>query len=335
MTKKTVFLCLLCSLMAWFVVLALCFGSTTSSLQEVLHALLRDGGNPDLEYFVWNLRMPKIVAAIAVGGALAVNGAILQTVLNNPLASSFTLGQSHGAAFGACFAMIVLASFSINTSISIVAIGAFLGSLLSSAFILLLASVRGMTSYGLILAGVAISTFFAAATMSLQYFATDSQVAATLFWTFGDLSKGAWTEAWATLCVSVLGVVCALRLAWDYDALQWGDVHAASLGVSVRRIRILSVLIASLLVAVATAFYGVIGFVGLIAPHMIRLVFRHCGHGFLITASMLFGATFLLGADLLAQAILYPVLLPIGIICSFTGVPIFLFLLLKRSMQNA
>jgi len=334
-SRKTLFLCLMGGLLCWFAAMALGFGSTTSSLPEVVRALLGTGDDADLHYFVWQLRMPKILAAVAVGGALAVNGAVLQTVLNNPLASSFTLGQSHGAAFGACFAMIVLAGHAVNTSISAVALGAFLGSLLASAFILILASVRGMNTYGLILAGIALSTFFAASTMSMQYFATDSQVAATLFWTFGDLSKGSWTEAWITAATALAGVLCSLRLSWDYEALQWGDVHAASLGVSVRRVRFLSVLIASALVSVATAFYGVIGFVGLIAPHMIRLIFRHCGHGFLIVASMLFGSVFLLGADLLAQAALYPVLLPIGIVCSFTGVPVFLFLLVKRSVQNA
>ncbi|MGE4290708.1 MAG: FecCD family ABC transporter permease [Desulfovibrio sp.] len=335
MSKKLLFILALVAAMACLAAVALRFGATLCPLPDLGRALFRDGTNQNLEYFVWNLRMPKIVAALAVGSALAVNGAVLQTVLKNPLASSFTLGQSHGAAFGACYAMIALASTSFNTSISMVALGAFAGSLCSSACILVLASVRGMTSYGLILAGVAISTFFAAATMSLQYFATDSQVAATLFWTFGDLSKGAWTEAWITAATSAAGIAASLRLSWDYDALQWGDDHAASLGVAVRRVRVLSVLIASLLVAVATAFYGVIGFVGLIAPHMVRLLFRHCGHAFLITASALFGAAFLLGADLLAQSLLYPVLLPIGILCSFTGVPIFLFLLLRRSMQHA
>jgi len=335
MNRKTILLSLLCALLLLFAVLSLRFGAKPCSLGDLLHALARDGLDPDLEYFLWNLRMPKVLAALAVGGALAVNGVVLQTVLNNPLASSFTLGQSHGAAFGACFAMIVLAQRAINTSLSLVALGAFCGSMISSVFILLLASVRGMTSHGLILAGVAISTFFAAATMSLQYFATDSQVAATLFWTFGDLSKGAWTEAWITLAACAAGVAGALRLAWDYDALSWGDAHASALGVSVLRIRVLSVIIASLLVAFATSFYGVIGFVGLIAPHLIRLLFRHTGHGFLILASTLFGGTFLLGADLLAQSLLYPVLLPIGIICSFTGVPIFLFLLLRRSMRHA
>jgi iron complex transport system permease protein len=333
--KRILFVSALGLAMAGLVCTGLRLGASMAPLSELGRALLRDGTHPDLEYFVWNLRMPKVVAALAVGGALAVNGVVLQTVLRNPLASSFTLGQSQGAAFGACYAMIALASHSLNAHISMVALGAFGGSLCASACILLLASVRGMTSHGLILAGVGISTFFAAATMSLQYFATDSQVAATLFWTFGDLSKGAWTEALVAAGTTVLGLAAALRLGWDYDALQWGDVHAAGLGVPVRKIRILSVLIASLLVAVATAFYGVIGFVGLIAPHMVRLLFRHCGHGFLITASALFGATFLLGADLLAQSLLYPVLLPIGILCSFTGVPIFLFLLLRRSVQHA
>ena len=310
-------------------------GAFASSWSEIVAAIFRSGQDADLEYVVWNLRLPKIVAALAVGAALSLSGVMLQNVLNNPLASSFTLGFSQGAAFGASFSMILLATATLSWGVSIVVLGAFCGSLIAAFLILGLSMVRGMTPQGVILAGVALSTFFGAATMSLQYFATDSQVAATVFWTFGDLSKGSWREAVLVGLALLGGLIFAFRRSLDFDALRWGDTQAAALGVSVRRVRFLSLLVAALLTSFATAFYGVIGFVGLVAPHMIRLLFPHSGHLFLVGAASLFGAFFLLAADILAQSLFYPILLPIGIICAFTGVPMFMYLLFKRSIASA
>ena len=141
------------------------------------------------------------------------------------------------------------------------------------------------------------------------------------------MNKGAWPEALATLITGLLGLAAAFRLSWDYEAIKWGEVQAIGLGVNVRRIRLVSLLTSALTTAVATAFFGVIGFVGLIAPHMIRLIFPQAGHAFLMPAAALFGSCFLLEADLLAQNLIYPQILPIGIICAFAGVPMFLFLL--------
>ena len=311
------------------------FGAVSRTWPDIFSALFSSAGDENLRYFIVYLRLPKIMAALAVGAALAVSGVILQNVLNNPLASSFTLGLSQGAAFGASFSMIVVASTAGLVGVSIVALGAFLGSLCAALLILGFSLVRGMTPQGLILAGVALSTLFGAATMSLQYFASDHQIAATVYWTFGDLSKGSWREAILVGCVMLAGLAYALRRSLDYDALRWGDAQAQALGVSVLQLRFASLLAASLMSAMATAFYGVIGFVGLVSPHMIRLIFPHCGHFFLLGSAALFGAFFLLAADLVAQSIVYPTLLPIGIICAFTGVPVFLFLLFRGAARNA
>lgn len=310
-------------------------GAVSRTWPDIFRALWSSTGDENLRYFILYLRLPKVLAALVVGAALAVSGVVLQNVLNNPLASSFTLGLSQGAAFGASFSMIILSSTAGVVGVSIVAFGAFLGSLCAALLILAFSLVRGMTPQGLILAGVALSTLFGAATMSLQYFASDHQIAATVYWTFGDLSKGSWREAIMVGCVMVLGLAYALRRSLDYDALRWGDAQARALGVAVLQLRFTSLLAAALMAAIATAFYGVIGFVGLVSPHMIRLVFPHCGHFFLLGSAALFGAFFLLAADLVAQSILYPTLLPIGIICAFTGVPVFLFLLFRGAAHNA
>ena len=302
---------------------------------DIAAALFSPHGDEDLRYYVLQLRLPKVAAALAVGAALSVTGVVLQNVLNNPLASSFTLGLSQGAAFGASFSMILLASVGSVWGLGIVTLGALAGALSAALMILGFTLVRGMSPQGLILAGVALATFYGAATMSLQYFASDSQVAATVYWTFGDLSKGGWREALLVGAVSLAGLLLAVRHSLDYDALRWGDAQAQALGVSVRRLRLVSLFAASLMAAAATAFYGVIGFVGLVAPHTVRLLFPHASHYYLTCVSALLGGIFLLAADLAAQSIMYPTLLPIGIICAFTGVPVFLFLLLRGAARHA
>lgn len=310
-------------------------GAVSRSWADIFQALFSYSGDESLRYFVLHLRLPKVCAALTVGASLAIAGTMLQNVLNNPLASPFTLGLSQGAAFGASFSMIILPAVGGLAGLSIVALGALAGCLGAALLILAFSMVRGMGPQGLILAGVALSTLFGAATMSLQYFATDSQVAATVFWSFGDLSRGSWGEVVLIGIVLLAGLAFSLRHNLDYDTLRWGDAQATALGVSVLRLRCATLFMASLMAAFATAFYGVIGFVGLVAPHMVRLSFPHAGHFFLLGCSALFGACFLLAADLVAQTIIYPALLPIGIVCAFTGVPVFLYILFKGAKAHA
>jgi iron complex transport system permease protein len=315
--------------------LALKFGSIKSGWVETVSTLLT-GGDSDLSYYVRHLRLPRVISALAAGASLAVSGAVLQSILNNPLASSFTLGLSQGAAFGASLAIITMTGWTYSLmSLSLVTVMAFAGTMVSSVFIMFFTLIRGMTSQGLILAGVAISALFGAATMFMQFFATETQAAASLFWTFGDLGKGGWSEAVISAAVTVAGLALAFRLSFSYDALEWGDLQASSLGIEVRRLRVISLLFTSGTTAVVTSFFGVIGFVGLVAPHMIRLLFPRIRHGALIVLAALFGGGFVLAVDLLAQSLMYPVIVPIGIISAFAGVPMFLFLLFRRSISYA
>ncbi|ADD67763.1 transport system permease protein [Denitrovibrio acetiphilus DSM 12809] len=340
MGNKLVFWAVMLFMLTLFTLLGIKHGAVQNSWSETILALFRSGSNEDLIYFIWNLRLPKILAALAVGSALAVSGVILQNILNNPLASSFTLGLSQGASFGATFSIIVLGAGFMSGGASgfgglgIVAAGAFAGAVLSSLIILLFSFVKGMTPQGLILVGVAMSAFFSACTMLMQYFSTDTQLAAAVFWTFGDLGKGGWSEGITVFAVMTAGILFSVKYSWDYNAIQWGDLHAAGLGVEVKKIRIYSLIMTSLMSAFATAYYGVIGFVGLIAPHMVRMMFKHVDHGFLIPASAVLGGVFLLGADTLAQMIFFPLSLPVGVITAFAGVPMFLFILMKRSLKN-
>lgn len=315
-------------------------GSLDINLNALVEALLRREGAP-FQHVLWSIRLPRMVGAILAGAGLGVAGAVMQDVLRNPLASPFTTGVSQGAAFGAAFAIIVLGAGQThaigNEAVTIaspylVVISSFCGALLAVAFILVLSNLRRVSTEGVILAGVALAAFFGAATMLLQYFASDMQVAATVFWTFGDLGKAGWRENGAMLFAVCVAFTWFGVSGWSHNALQWGEEVAESLGVRVVRLRVISLAASSFMVAVATAFLGVIGFVGLLAPHTVRFLVGN-DHRFLLPCSALFGALLLLASDILARTVMQPVTLPVGIITSLAGAPLFLALLtrIKRS----
>lgn len=313
-------------------------GYVETSIGQLFEALFFKSNETNLSYLIWELRIPRMLSAFCVGASLALCGAVLQTILRNPLASPFTLGLSQGAAFGASFSIIILGSttfsFGIFQNLNSVVLGAFIGAIISSSFVLLFSMIKGLNTQGLILAGIAIATFFNAAIMLLQYFSNDNQLAATVFWTFGDLSKGKWNEIIWVLSFWIFAMIYFILKSWDFNAIIWGEAHAQSLGVNVWNLKIFTLIISSLLAAIATAFYGVIGFVGLISPHIIKLLFENPKQNFLFFSSSILGGTFLMLADILAKQILSPISLPVGILTAFAGVPLFLFILIKRSFRD-
>lgn len=310
-------------------------GSMNLGLKDVFNALFR---NTENSYIIWNIRLPRVVGALLAGASLGVAGAVMQNVLKNPLASPFTLGISHGAAFGAAFAIIVFGAGQTHTfgteavtvfKSYLVVLSAFIGALITVILILLLSFLRNISPEGIILAGVALSSLFGSATMVLQYFASDFQVAATVFWTFGDIGKAGWTENKLMFVAFILCFIYFFFQRWNFNAMVWGDEVAKSLGVNIKFVRISGMFLSSFVVSVCTAFLGIIGFVGLISPHVVRLIIGN-DHRFLIPYSALFGA-FLLGiSDLVSRTILAPVILPVGIITSFAGAPMFFYLLIRR-----
>jgi iron complex transport system permease protein len=316
-------------------------GSYPLRISQLFQGILRSSNDQLINHLLWNIRLPRTVAALLAGSGLALSGSIMQILLKNPLAAPSTLGVSQGAAFGAACAIILLGSgqtFSTGneavllTSRSITAACAFGGAAFSIAVILLIASLRQLTSEALILSGVAMAAFFSACTMLLQYFANDLQVAATLFWTFGDLGKAGWHENGLMGLLLLLTTGLVLYKGWCLNSLQWGDEVARTLGVHTSRLRLIGLLMTCLLTAVTTAFLGIIAFIGLMAPHLIRPLIGG-DQRFLLPASALCGALLLLLADILSRVIMAPVVIPVGIITSFAGAPLFLFLLLRRSVQ--
>lgn len=312
-------------------------GSYSISLSDIILSLLGRYEGDTVHHVIWNIRLPRSVGAVVAGASLGLSGLIMQNVLKNPLASPFTLGVTQGAAFGASFAIIILGAGKVHTAGNVgftitsqhtVILSAFCGALITVLLILLISSVKDMGHEPIVLAGVAVSAVWSAATMFIQYFASDVHVSATVFWTFGDLGKAGWLQNGIMFVVLILSFLFFLYNSWNYNALLWGDESAKSLGVNVKALKISSMVISSFMVAVVTAFLGIIGFIGLISPHVVKLMVGS-DYRFLIPCTALFGGLLLLFADALARIIMSPIVLPVGIITSFAGAPMFIYLLLR------
>lgn len=312
-------------------VYAISRGSYQLSLSHVIQSIISDtGGNSSL--VIWNIRMPRIVAAVVAGWGLSLSGLLIQSLLRNPLGSDFTLGISQGAAFGAVAGIILFNSGDINSgggySIYSVTLFAFSGAMAATWTILILAKLKQLSPEAIILAGVALSSLFHSGTILVQYFATETEIASSLFWTFGDVARSGWQEIGIMSVVVVAASIWVVFHRWNLNALLSGEETAKGLGVSVDRIRVQGMVIATLLSATVTAFHGVIGFFGLLAPHIARRVVG-ADHRLLIPFSCAIGAALLLLADTAGRLILGSGNMPVGVLTSFMGAPMFLYLLMR------
>jgi len=324
-----------------FIIVGITLGPFDINFLEVIEVLF-GGGERVQALIIWRIRMPRVLSALLAGMALSLAGVAMQSILRNPIGSPFTLGISQAAVFGAAFAIIMLGAGSIqslsgdavliNNPYS-VTICAFASSLLSTGVVLLLVKFKGAKPETMILTGVIMGSLFSALTTALMYFANDVQIASVIFWTFGDLSRSTWNNFFI-LCIILLPVfLYFMKNAWNYNALNSGDETAESLGVNTERLRIIGMIMASLIVSVVISFFGVIAFVGLVVPHIVRRIIGG-DERYLIPASSLFGGVFLLIADTFARTIISPIVLPIGILTSFLGAPMFLYLLLKKDKRG-
>lgn len=330
-----------CSLLVILLIMSfisLKVGAMDLTWQNIFSGLINR--NDPNGYVLWNLRIVRIFVAIIVGCCMGIEGCIMQSILRNPLASPYTMGISQGAGFGVAFAVVILGAGSFmssaNGSITLTnpyttTIFAFLGAILSVIIIILLSRIRSITPTAMILSGMAISSLFSAGTMLLQYFADSAQLSTIVFWTFGDLERVVWSEFWIILFVFVPCLIYFVYHQWDYNALETGEETARGLGIDTNNLRIKSLIISSLTASISVAFVGVIGFIGLIAPHIMKRIIG-VNHKFLIPYSALLGAIILILADIMSRVILSPIILPVGILTSFLGVPIFLYVLIKSNV---
>ncbi|MGQ9745973.1 MAG: FecCD family ABC transporter permease [Dissulfurimicrobium sp.] len=321
--KKVFLLLILLGMIFIVAVYAIIQGTYEIPMQEVFWALMGKAEHVSRMVIV-NIRLPRIVAAIICGCGLSLSGLCIQSVLKNPLGSPFTLGISQGAAFGAALSMVVFDSqlFSVSTF-------AFGGAMSATFIILILARIKRLSPEAIILLGVALSSLFASATTLIQYLTTETQLAMIVFWTFGDVARSNWWEIGFVAAVVLPASLLLMILRWDLNSLTWGEETAKGLGVNVEKVRVLGMIAAALISALVTAFHGVIAFIGLIAPHMARRLVGE-DHGLLIPFSAILGALLLLTADTLGRVLIGSGALPVGVITSFLGTPMFLYLLIRR-----
>jgi iron complex transport system permease protein len=334
--RKVTFILALLPLMLLIVGIATSMGSANISLGEAYTALLYKffpnyfQSNWLAETCVWQLRLPRILMGILAGVGLGISGCVIQGVLRNPLASPYTLGISSGAGFGASLA--ILAGGGLVGGQYLVIGNAFIFALISSFIIIGLASHKGATPETMILAGIAMTCLFGSATTVLQYFGEAEAVKEAVFWMVGDLGRASWGKLSMVFIVLAICLPLLLWKSWDLNVMGGGDETAESLGINVKRTRIFMMIVSTLLVASIVCFTGTIGFIGLVAPHIVRMVIGG-DNRFLLPASGLVGAMMLVVSDTVARRIIAPVILPVGTLTAFLGVPLFLYLIMTKRRE--
>lgn len=287
--------------------------------------------DPVFEQVVWNIRFPRIIGGIFAGFGFGICGCVMQAVLKNPLASPFTLGISAGAHFGVAIAAVF--GIAIVGGAYLLIVNAFLFAMLCSFFIVSLASLKGATSETLILAGIAVNYLFSSLSQLMAYFANDEQLRLMSLWGMGDLSAFSWSKFGLFVGIFAICTPILLVKARDLNLMTIGDDTAKSLGVDANQVRMLTMMVSSMLVATIVCFTGTIGFIGLVAPHMARILIG-TDHRILIPASGIIGACLLICADAVAMNIIGPTIIPTGIMTALLGVPFFLYLVLKGKRKE-
>jgi iron complex transport system permease protein len=278
------------------------------------------------------LRLPRAVLALLVGASLGVGGTLMQALFRNPIVEPGLVGTSSGAAFGSALFFVLGGVLNFGTSLWSLPVAACIGGILSTYLVFLLARSRddGRASIVMmLLTGLAVNALFMSAIGFLSYIARDPQARSITFWSLGTLSGASWRAVQVVAVSTIGGTLFALRFSKQLNALMIGEEEATYLGVNVNRLKWIILSINVVIVAVATAFTGVIGFVGLIVPHILRMM-RGADNRFLIVGSAFTGAILLSLADLIARLSLRPAELPIGSVTSAVGVPVFLYLLRRR-----
>ena len=331
--RSRIFICLMA--LAVFVAAILCLfaGSSNMTLREALNALLGSGSSAHSR-IIWKIRVPRVLAALIAGAGLGVSGLVMQTTLNNAMASPSTLGVSNAAVFGANLSIIAFAGGFLSTGNNLSSFDAganpyatsalaFLFAAASVLLILGLCTVRSFSPNVVVLAGMAIGSVWTAATTILQFYATDVGLSAAVVWSFGDLGRATYRTDLIMLAVTLCGTVFFSLMAWKYNALLSGEATAKTMGIHVEQLRFWTLLLSSLITAACVSFLGVIGFVGIICPHVTKKLMGQ-DHRVTIPVSALSGSLLLLLADTLSRSIGSGSALPVGAITSLLGAPFFI-----------
>lgn len=328
-------------LLAVLVIATIRLGDTGLTYGQIIHYIFHPDDSWD-SAVVWDLRLRVILAAVVAGAALGLAGAVMQTILRNPMASPFTLGISNAAAFGAAFAILFLNGGTImgaagGYSIAIseplmVTLCSFAFAMACTLLMLLIVKVTDVSPESIVLAGMAMSSIFSALLSMMQYFADSTNLSAIVGWQFGSVSRIAWNEEIILMVVLIAISMYYIYKRWDYNALESGEDVARGLGVNIARTRMVGLTLSAMLTAIMVAFMGIIGFVGLIAPHIVKK-FIGSDNRFVIPGSIVIGGLVMLVAYLVASYA-FPSTLPIGIITSAVGGPMFIAILIGRRRRR-
>ncbi|WP_028982184.1 FecCD family ABC transporter permease [Sporocytophaga myxococcoides] len=280
-----------------------------------------------------HIRFPRAILCVVTGASLAIAGVLMQALFRNPIVEPGLIGTSSGAAFGAALYLVLGSSMEINAGEWTLSIAACIGGIIATLLVMMFSNSNETAKSSvivLLLTGIAINSLFMSGVGFLSYIARDPQARSVTFWNLGTLSGASWSAVWVVSTISGLCFFIALRYSKALNALMLGEEDASMLGANITILKKNVMALNVLLVAVTTAFVGVIGFVGLIAPHLIRILIGS-DNRYLIIGSAMMGAILLTSADLISRLLLAPAELPIGVVTSFVGVPIFLYLLKKRN----
>ena len=323
--------------------LCLFVGSSHMSISDGLRALMKKSTAAN-NRIIWNIRIPRVLAAIIAGAGLSVSGLVMQTNLNNPMASPSTLGVSNAAVFGANLSIIAFAggflstgnnltSYTVGANPYATSMVAFLFSTVSILLILGLCRLKAFQPGVVVLAGIAIGSVWTAGTTILQFYATDVGLSAAVIWTFGDLGRATYRTDLIMAAVVTVGLVFFRVISWQLNALLIGDAAAKSMGISVDMLRFSCMLLASVITAVCVSFLGIIGFVGIICPHVVKRILGQ-DHRVSVPASALAGSLLLLLADTFSRSMGNGSALPVGAITSLLGAPFFVAVIFSRRGGN-
>lgn len=339
--KKNLFLSLSCVVLLALMVYAVTLGSVYIEPNIILRSIIEwikygmDGVTCDdsIRFIIFEVRLPRIILAVLTGSLLSMAGAVYQAIFQNPMADPYVIGISSGAAFGATIAIIFLPPMMLLGN-SIVSLAAFLSAILTSILVYFISKTkRGVDTFSLLLTGVVISTVLSSF-ISLMMLAHQDEAMKIMTWTMGSFNAKSWNHVLTILIPTVIGIFFTIYHGKDLNVLVMGEEEAMTMGLDTKRLKRNMLLICALLTSIAVSVSGIIGFVGLIVPHFIRLIFGS-EHKFLLKASFVFGAIFMLLSDTIARSLLGGFEIPVGIITSLIGGPLFLILLVRyrRSLR--
>ncbi|NLU15846.1 FecCD family ABC transporter permease [Serratia liquefaciens] len=302
-------------------------GLSLSSLwQTLIDPAAADAGT---RVIVWDIRLPYALMAVVVGFALGLAGAEMQTILNNPLASPFTLGVSSAAAFGAALAIVLGIGVPGIPDQWFISANAFIFALFAALMLDGITRWTRVATSGVVLFGIALVFTFNALVSMMQFIASEDTLQGLVFWTMGSLARASWDKLGILLGVFAVLLPLSMMSSWKLTALRLGEDRAVSFGIDVRRLRLTTLLRISILSALAVAFVGPIGFIGLVAPHIARMIFGE-DHRFYLPASALIGALVLSMASVASKNLIPGIIIPVGIVTSLVGVPFFLSIILRH-----